>query len=81
MDSSSGDPIFLNTVLPGAASHSFGVAVAKLAGIPTPVIDQTLNMLADLESRTVNTEVIAQNQSSSQLIQPCWLLRNWISIN
>jgi len=33
-----GYPIFLHTILPGGASHSFGVAVAKLAGVPSEVI-------------------------------------------
>lgn len=56
VDSSNSDPIFLHTIMPGAASHSFGVAVAKLAGIPTSVIDNALSMLSDLESRDRHSE-------------------------
>ena len=33
-----GEPVFLHTLMPGGASHSFGVAVAKLAGIPESVV-------------------------------------------
>jgi DNA mismatch repair protein MutS len=46
-----GVPIFLYSLLPGGASHSFGVAVAKLAGIPDPVIRKAKEMLKTLEQR------------------------------
>lgn len=48
-----GAPIFLHTLLPGGASHSFGVAVARLAGIPAVVIDKAQDMLQTLEYRDV----------------------------
>lgn len=48
------DPIFLHTIMIGAASHSFGVAVAKLAGIPEEVIDKALEKLNYLESSRFN---------------------------
>ncbi len=44
-----GEPIFLHTILPGGASHSFGVAVAKLAGIPDPIIKRAKELLEELE--------------------------------
>lgn len=46
-----GEPIFLHTILPGGASHSFGVAVAKLAGIPEQVIKRANELLEELEQR------------------------------
>lgn len=46
-----GEPIFLHTLLTGGASHSFGVAVAKLAGIPEQVITRARELLEDLEKR------------------------------
>jgi DNA mismatch repair protein MutS len=46
------EPVFLYTLLPGGASHSFGVAVAKLAGIPAPVIKRANEMMALLETRS-----------------------------
>lgn len=44
-------PIFLHTLLQGGASHSFGVTVAKLAGIPEDVIKKATAMLQILEAR------------------------------
>lgn len=46
-----GVPIFLHTILPGGASHSYGVAVAKLAGIPEIVIEKANGILLSLENR------------------------------
>lgn len=46
-----GVPIFLYTFLEGGASHSFGVAVAKLAGIPLQVIQRAKELLENLEQR------------------------------
>lgn len=46
-----GKPIFLYTIMPGGASHSFGVAVAKLAGIPNSVISRAVELLKTLEKR------------------------------
>lgn len=46
-----GEPIFLHTLQYGGASHSFGVAVAKLAGLPDEVIFRARVLLEDLEKR------------------------------
>jgi DNA mismatch repair protein MutS len=51
--------IFLHTVMPGGASHSFGVAVARLAGIPEAVINHASTILASLEQRNAPVEVHA----------------------
>jgi DNA mismatch repair protein MutS len=44
-----GDVMFLHRVVPGAASRSYGVAVAKLAGLPEPVLARARALLATLE--------------------------------
>jgi DNA mismatch repair protein MutS len=49
------EPIFLHSLLPGAASHSFGIAVAKLAGVPGEVINQAKTLLTNLENRHVES--------------------------
>lgn len=54
--SDKGEPVFLYTILPGGASHSFGVAVAKLAGIPDTVINRANVMLEHLENRSRPTQ-------------------------
>ncbi|MBT4146786.1 MAG: DNA mismatch repair protein MutS, partial [Gammaproteobacteria bacterium] len=41
--------IFLHTVKEGAASQSYGLQVASLAGIPSPVIEQAKLKLSHLE--------------------------------
>jgi DNA mismatch repair protein MutS len=40
---------FLHTILPGAASHSHGIAVAQLAGVPKKVTDRAEELLDGLE--------------------------------
>jgi DNA mismatch repair protein MutS len=47
----SGEPVFLHVLQPGGASHSFGVAVAGLAGVPKEVIENAYKILSDLEDR------------------------------
>lgn len=41
--------IFLRTIIPGAASHSYGIQVARLAGMPREVIDRAKEVLKTLE--------------------------------
>ncbi len=43
--------VFLYTLIPGGASHSFGVAVAKLAGLPEEVLQSAWALLEVLEKR------------------------------
>jgi DNA mismatch repair protein MutS len=42
--------IFLHEVVPGAADRSYGIQVAKLAGLPSPVIERAKVVLAKLEA-------------------------------
>ncbi len=44
-----GDVVFLHEVGPGAADRSYGIQVAKLAGLPGPVIERASEVLALLE--------------------------------
>jgi DNA mismatch repair protein MutS len=59
-----GEIIFLRNLVTGAASHSYGIHVARLAGMPAPVIARAKEILARLESgageRAVNFEPGAQ---------------------
>ena len=41
--------IFVRTVVPGAADRSYGIHVARLAGLPESVINRAREILADLE--------------------------------
>jgi DNA mismatch repair protein MutS len=44
-----GDIIFLRNLVEGAASRSYGIHVARLAGLPAPLIDHAKAILARLE--------------------------------
>ncbi|HRD79020.1 MAG TPA: DNA mismatch repair protein MutS, partial [Hyphomicrobiaceae bacterium] len=41
--------VFLHKVRPGAADRSYGIQVAKLAGLPRPVVERASEVLATLE--------------------------------
>ncbi|HSF96942.1 MAG TPA: DNA mismatch repair protein MutS, partial [Thermohalobaculum sp.] len=45
-----GEVIFLHEVRPGAADRSYGVQVARLAGLPEPVIARAREVLEKLEA-------------------------------
>jgi DNA mismatch repair protein MutS len=45
-----GDVVFLHEVVPGAADRSYGIQVAKLAGLPGKVIERAKLVLAELEA-------------------------------
>jgi DNA mismatch repair protein MutS len=46
-----GDVVFLHEVVPGAADRSYGIQVAKLAGLPSAVIERAKLVLAELEAQ------------------------------
>lgn len=66
--------IFLHTVNPGPASQSYGLQVAKLAGIPFAVIQLAKQKLTELENTSLKTKQqhnqldLFLNTSQSQLI-------------
>jgi DNA mismatch repair protein MutS len=41
--------VFLHKIKPGAADRSYGIQVAKLAGLPKPVVERARHVLAALE--------------------------------
>ena len=49
------DMIFLRKIVPGATDDSYGVEVAKLAGLPGCVISRAREILAELESGTMQS--------------------------
>jgi DNA mismatch repair protein MutS len=46
-----GDVVFLHEVLPGSADRSYGIQVAKLAGLPAQVIARAKSVLTKLEAQ------------------------------
>lgn len=45
-----GDVVFLHEIVPGAADRSYGIQVAKLAGLPQAVISRAKDVLGQLEA-------------------------------
>ncbi|MCH7809130.1 MAG: DNA mismatch repair protein MutS [Chloroflexi bacterium] len=45
-----GEVVFLHRILPGGADRSYGVYVARLAGLPRPVVQRAEELLAALEN-------------------------------
>ena len=48
--------IFLRKIVPGAADKSYGIHVAKLAGLPAPVIVRAREILENLENNAIAEE-------------------------
>ena len=55
------DVIFLRKIVRGGADRSFGVHVARLAGVPHPVIVRAYEIQARLEVSDINQNTIGQN--------------------
>lgn len=49
--------IFLRKLLPGGSEHSFGIHVARMAGMPGPVLQQAEEMLKQLEDGRTRSQV------------------------
>ncbi|MGI9326966.1 MAG: DNA mismatch repair protein MutS [Pseudomonadales bacterium] len=62
-----GDIVFLHTVRDGPASQSYGIAVARLAGVPKPVLEAARAQLALLESQSTST---SPNQADLFAVHP-----------
>ena len=57
-----GDDItFLRRIVPGGADDSYGIEVAKLAGVPNSIINRAKEILADLENGRAETVVKKTN--------------------
>ncbi|MEN2776888.1 DNA mismatch repair protein MutS [Acetivibrio clariflavus] len=48
------DIIFLRKIIRGGADNSYGVQVARLAGVPAPVINRAKEILKELEESDIN---------------------------
>jgi DNA mismatch repair protein MutS len=47
--------IFLRKLAPGGSRHSFGIQVARMAGMPVKLLDRANEILAQLEEKHVNS--------------------------
>jgi len=59
--------IFLRKIVPGATDDSYGIEVAKLAGIPAPVIRRAREILAELEAEGAAPPSAAPKEPADQV--------------
>ena len=59
--------IFLRKIVPGATDDSYGIEVAKLAGIPNVVINRAREILSELEEGGGKTVVVAAKEPEDQV--------------
>ncbi|WP_072697513.1 DNA mismatch repair protein MutS [Desulfovibrio litoralis] len=61
---SGGEIIFLRRLIPGPSDRSYGIEVAKLAGVPAQVIQRAKAILAELEKNNAfNTKITLRNET------------------
>ena len=49
--------LFLRKLIEGGSEHSFGIHVAKVAGIPNKIVADAEEMLVQLENKSSNSDV------------------------
>jgi len=56
--------IFLRKLTPGGSHHSFGIHVARMAGMPTAVLERAKQILVTLEKKSIEEQVAGQDNAS-----------------
>ncbi len=59
-----GEVIFLHRLVPGPSDRSYGVEVARLAGVPMPVVQRAKEILAELEYKNAGKSKIKESIST-----------------
>ena len=62
--------IFLRKILPGAADKSYGIQVARLAGLPKPIIERAKAILSHLELHSTKPDAKKQGPKAKNTRQP-----------
>ncbi len=57
--------IFMRKLVPGGSEHSFGIHVAKMAGVPKKVVDRANEILATLENKNQSQPLQKQTKVAS----------------
>ena len=58
-----GKVIFLRKLIPGGADHSYGIEVARMAGLPFPIIERARQVLGHLESQRLAVSTPVETSS------------------
>ncbi|MBX4269435.1 DNA mismatch repair protein MutS [Clostridium estertheticum] len=59
--------VFLRKIVPGGADESYGIEVAKLAGLPKGVINRANEILTSLEKNNASTEINFINKKPEKM--------------
>lgn len=63
-----GQVLFLHRLVPGPSDRSYGVEVARLAGVPTPVVQRARELLLQLEKTRLHTSLPVSAPSQDPLL-------------
>jgi DNA mismatch repair protein MutS len=64
-----GDIVFLHEVIKGQANHSYGIHVARLAGMPPSVLQRAGQLLGELESHAIGNN-LGESKPQAYLTPP-----------
>src|SRR5690606_36531377 len=62
--------IFLRKLVPGGSTHSFGIHVARMAGMPPALIARANEVLSQLESKHVDGTQLQEDKNLGSRIKP-----------
>jgi DNA mismatch repair protein MutS len=62
--------LFMRKLVPGGSEHSFGIHVAKMAGMPKKVLDRANQILTELESQREAGDKKAKKTKTVTEFQP-----------
>ena len=60
--------IFLRKLVAGGSHHSFGIHVAKMAGMPRSIVERASHILKQLEQKSIEQEGVHASQPNTQQI-------------
>jgi len=61
--------IFLHKIVSGGCDRSFGIEVAKLAGVPQKLVERARELLLELESERINFTTTVENRAGFDLTE------------
>jgi DNA mismatch repair protein MutS len=61
--------IFLRKLTQGGSEHSFGIHVAKMAGMPKDIVNRAEQILIDLEQTRRKKDVVAESKNNKENMQ------------
>ena len=66
---SGSDILFFHRVTPGVANKSYGIEVARLAGLPAPVLERAREILSRLERKEIDLSGSSRRRSSEEVFE------------